>query len=390
MLSIKTYIFIFTILVLGSVIRLVVINESIAVSTLDITSTRTGDSTSTAAPSTSSQRVHHHPRGTSKPLCHDLDSLTKGQWNEQSNLWEPESCQYIPFTNTDLQQCIANDHQSFTFYGDSLLKNIASQFIKLGNASESIKLEAWGPGPTYFIGGGDIDTAQEGKGEQQNIAGRVAMYWTPSAYFQKPHSVGNMAKDDVSIINIGVWDMGTYYRGINKWFKTMQSLLTEAAKKRQGKPLFVMQLHKLYSSKCKQVHDTDEGLRKSKLCQACNSDDAIHAFRSALEHVVKCVQSEGFENVYLIDAFGVTNSSFAEDHTADGVHYDPLVSRMELEVLLSAVCHGMRHNQSQMGSLVCPDSPGFELEHTSACKQKRRREREIVVWEDHDESQFSW
>jgi len=289
-----------------------------------------------------------------RPSCHDmdLDSLTKGEWDETSNIWKPDACQHIPFKTSDIQQCIAD--KTITFYGDSLLRNIANELIKIalgaGGNDRGKELATWASSPYLLGGGGSI------KG-----GGKIAMYWTPSAYHQTPSSVGSMEQDDASIIGIGVWDMGTYYRGVNTWHAKMKALLTAAARKQKGsKPIFVMHLHKLYSSKCKRVHDTDAGLRKYKICQACNGDDMVQKFRSALEHAVQCVRSNGFKNVYLLDAFGITNSTFAEKHTDDGVHYDTHVTQMELEILMSGVCHGMRHHKNQVESLVCPAIPNFE------------------------------
>lgn len=290
-----------------------------------------------------------------RPSCHDmdLDSLTKGEWDETFNIWKPDACQHIPFKPSDIQQCLAK--KKITFYGDSLLRNIATELIAVtlgGHDKRTGKLENWAPSP-YLLGGGSM----EGGG-----GGKIAMYWTPSAYFQKPSSVGSgsMEQDDVSIIGIGVWDMGTYFRGVNRWHDNMKALLTAAARKRNGKPMFVMHLHKLYSSKCKRVHNTDQGLRKYKICQASNGDDMVQKFRSALEHAVQCVKGSGFKNVYLLDTFGITNSTFAQKHSDDGVHYDKIVTQMELEVLMSGVCNGMRHHKDQLESLVCPKTPTFE------------------------------
>ena len=291
-----------------------------------------------------------------RPSCHDmdLDSLTKGEWDETSNIWKPNACQHIPFKTSDIQQCIAK--KQITFYGDSLLRNIANELIAItlgGHDKRTGKLETWATSP-YLLGGGSMKGGGGG--------GKIAMYWTPSAYFQTPSSVGSgsMEQDDVSIIGIGAWDMGTYFRGVNPWHDKMKALLTAAAKKRNGKPIFVMHLHKLYSSKCKRVHNTDQGLRNYKICQASNGDDMVQKFRSALEHAVQCVRGNGFKNVYLLDTFGITNSTFAEKHSDDGVHYDNLVTQMELEVLMSGVCDGMRHHKDQLESLVCPKIPNFE------------------------------
>eukprot|EP00985_Skeletonema_marinoi_P032939 scaffold40046_cov161-Skeletonema_marinoi.AAC.1 len=134
--------------------------------------------------------------------------------------------------------------------------------------------------------------------------------------------------DDVSIISISVWDMGTYYRGVNPWFVAMKKIILEAAKKRRNKPLYVMNLHNIYASKCTLKNDNDQGRKALKLCQECNKMDAMFAFRDAIASAVRCaVKEDGYHNVYLIDKFGVTNSSFGEEHS-DGVHFSSEVTQV--------------------------------------------------------------
>ena len=96
---------------------------------------------------------------------------------------------------------------------------------------------------------------------------------------------------------------GTYYRGVTTWYLKMSSLLEAALQKRDGKPLFVMNIHQLYPHKCK----GDD----VSICQQCNTNEATQAFRESLQSAVECVRSKGYTNLHLIDPIGITNNTFA-------------------------------------------------------------------------------
>lgn len=141
------------------------------------------------------------------------------------------------------------------------------------------------------------------------------------------------------------------------WYLKMNSLLAAAVQKRGGKPLFVMNIHNLYPHKC----EGDD----VRICQQCNTNEATLAFREALQSAVECVRSKGYTNLHLIDPFGITNNTFAMERS-DGVHYDNLVTRMEMELLLAAVCLDLRHSTLN-GS--CPENPDFETGRDLKCKK---------------------
>lgn len=286
--------------------------------------------------------------------CSDLDMLTTGTWNQATKQWQPKKCSFTTFDKTMVDQCLGN--KSISFYGDSTLRNIANELIRLEEAT--ITLDTWAPGPFYRNGGGSISNN-----------GKMAMWWTPSAYFQQPARVGTLETDDISIISIGVWDMGQYYRGINSWFTAIHNVLLGAAEKRKRNngPVYVMHLHRIYASKCRLKNTDAKGQRNFQLCQECNKEEAMFAFRDALAAAVKCVQAAGYNNLHLVDTFGITDSSFAEEQS-DGVHFHEDVTNMELQVLLAAICHGLEHPTEKMDSIVCPTKPDFEAGKRLDCK----------------------
>lgn len=294
--------------------------------------------------------VQEEQPGISMQTCSDLDSLSVGRWDNRTKTWMPSHCTFAAFNKSTVRECFVN--KTFGFYGDSTLRNIVNEIISLAGAN--IKLETWASAPGYRCGGGAIARG-----------GNLNMYWTPSAYYQKPASIGSMSTDDVSVIGIAAWDMGEYYKGVNTWFIRMKSLLLEAAKKRNGRPLYVMHVHHLYPNQCKLQHDTESGRKNVEKCRRCNAEDAMLAFREALESAVLCVKTSGFDNIHLVDTFGITSNSFAE-RVSDGVHFDGVVTRGEVNLLLAAAGHGMRH-VDRGNNFTCPLNPAFEASRELNC-----------------------
>mmetsp|Transcript_2810 Transcript_2810/g.6001 ORF Transcript_2810/g.6001 Transcript_2810/m.6001 type:complete len:358 (-) Transcript_2810:42-1115(-) len=291
-------------------------------------------------------------------ICNNLNMLTSGSWNNVTKQWHPFNCSFTPFDKPRVDNCLSN--KQIGFYGDSTLRNIAHELINLDKAN--ITLAAWASSAKRYICGA---------GQIGSNGSSLAMYWTPSAFYQKPALMKSIGTDDVSIISISVWDMGTYYRGVNPWFVAMKKIILEAAKKRRNKPLYVMNLHNIYASKCTLKNDNDQGRKALKLCQECNKMDAMFAFRDAIASAVRCVKEDGYHNVYLIDTFGVTNSSFGEEHS-DGVHFSSEVTQVELQVLLSAICNSsFQHdlNETLLSRGTCPSQPNFEEGRELGCKQ---------------------
>ena len=289
--------------------------------------------------------------------CANLNEQTNGSWNDETNKWHSSSCTFTPFVKPSLDSCLAN--KQISFYGDSTLRNIANSLLRASNAT-NIELSTWaGADVKYKCGGGTFG---------QNA--RMAMWWTPSAFYQTPPAVGTMSTDDISVISISVWDMGEYYRGVNSWFTSMRNIIQRAANARNGRPLYILNLHRVYKSKCQLKHDTDEGRNKLKLCLNSKCDDLMFGFRDSIAAAVKCAQNNGYTNVRLVDTFGVTDSPFAEQQS-DGVHFKGEVTDMELQVLMSAICNGLEQANGRLDSAVCPATQSdvkFEEGRTIPCE----------------------
>ena len=287
-----------------------------------------------------------------RPACTDLDALGRGTWNNATEEWEPRACARQQLTRALLERCLAGAR--IGFYGDSTLRRVVAELSRL--VEVNFKLASWAPAP-HYVGGGNF-----GNGT------RAAMFWTPSAYHQKPANVGTFASDDVAIISIGVWDMGQYYRGVNAWHESMKSILMRALERRPGKPVFVVNLHKMYATRCSLVRDTEEGRKNLELCRQCNKEEEVTAFRAALVAAYGCVRATPRgANLHLIDPYGLTDSPFAGNRS-DGVHFDPVVTRMELEFMMAAVCQGLRHPSAKAENVSCPTGINFEEGKHLSCK----------------------
>ena len=275
---------------------------------------------------------------TALPACRSLAELSSGAW--QGGEWRPHACSYSPLFQPSgaarLRECLGR--RRVGFYGDSTLRNIASLVVQRALGPElgpgaAAKFESWAPGPQYRCGG--VTWPWPG------ASGGAEMWWTPSAYFQHPADVGSMHTDDLSVVSIAAWDVGTYYKGQRAWFKSMSALLEAAATKRlaAGKTLHVMHVHRFWSSRCTVKHDTEEGRHNTEICRTSNSLERNLQFRAALAAAVSCVRAKGLP-VVVVDTFPVTDTAFAESES-DGVHFEATTTAMEAELLLQAACNGL-------------------------------------------------
>lgn len=130
--------------------------------------------------------------------CSDLDSLTTGSWNDTTQRWSPSRCFYDETVSSQFPSCLNN--KTMSFYGDSTLRKIVNELLKLAKVDHKIKLEIWGKAPYYSIGGGKV--------AGNSSRGEIKMHWTPSAYYQQPARIPSaLDRDDVAVISIGAWDM---------------------------------------------------------------------------------------------------------------------------------------------------------------------------------------
>jgi hypothetical protein len=256
--------------------------------------------------------------GALKP-CDSLEGVTAGRWSDMgaNARWQPYMCKLDYITDNPAYMSSCFQGKKVGFYGDSTLRQIAGVAMNLTNPHfADLGMRVFG-GTSPVEGGGEIKMA-----------------WTPSAYYQTPVAVGNLGGEDITVISIGLWDMGTYYRGVSPWYDAMEALLHAAAKAREGKPLYVIHIHRVYNSKC--VLKEDE--KEYHICKACNSLDANLQFREALANVVTCLQE--LYDIRLIDTWALTNTSYGEAWS-NGVHVKGASPQMELEVLLQSACGGL-------------------------------------------------
>lgn len=292
------------------------------------------------------RRIKFAPSGgTELPPCRDLTLLTNGTWDNASETFEPSHCSFEPFPiGNDFTKLVEN--HEIGFYGDSVLKGIALQIIKLTNITMETPMEGWSHAQKGYLCGG-----------VKTLNGGIKVYWTPSGYHQYPSAAPSFRTDTISVIGIGAWDMGAYYRGPDQWYTSMFHLLREAVKSRKGKPLYVMNLHGVYPSRCSLKHNGTVGLQRLEVCKQCNTRESLFSFRSALQTAVACVRNntEFGANLHIIDTLGVTayGDPFVEPRS-DGVHFDEVVSNMEANVILAAILKEFRAKDNGSTSTECP------------------------------------
>lgn len=277
--------------------------------------------------------------------CKSVYQITHGRWSDMgaNARWEPYMCKldYITDNHAHMRECFRG---TVGFYGDSTLRQIAGVAMNFTNEHfAELGLKVYG-GSSPVDGGG-----------------MVKMDWTPSAYFQTPAAVGNLGEEDITVISIGPWDMGTYYKGVRPWFHAMRKLLTVAAQQRKGgAPLYVMHIHRIYNDKC----ELKASKHKYEICRQCNSLEANQAFRRALENVVACLRGETYD-VRLVDTWRLTNSDYGEKWS-NGVHVKGASPQMELEMILQNACRGLPLGFPPVGTCEEPE----EVENDPCWKAK--------------------
>ena len=242
----------------------------------------------------------HH----SLPTCRVVEDTEEGRWEGPSR-WQPRNCTYVFYSNQDFAQCFKTKLQRIGWFGDSLLLNVWTQL--------ATKLEAAGLGrdagePKSFYQPGGRRTFVF-KPEYKEF--KFEFYWAPSVFhFSFGHS--SFSSLDVAVFSMGVWDMGTYYKGATMFHKRLSSILASA--KRKGPRIYKFGLHRLWNTRCKD---------KTSPCSTCNTDSKQYVFREAIRNAAACTK------VHLIDTYGFTNTQQASADGSDAAHFGEATTKME-------------------------------------------------------------
>ena len=143
-------------------------------------------------------------------------------------------------------------------------------------------------------------------------------YWTPSVFFQQCSS----KHGSTIIISETVWDMGTYFRGVDAYEKSLRKILNVNLKGTERVIWF--KLHKL--------HRERPLCRESPRCYETNTPEKEEKFR---EIGVRVARESGAE---IFDTYGVTNTTFSALDGPDAVHYFNTTTGVELDILLNMIC----------------------------------------------------
>ena len=145
------------------------------------------------------------------------------------------------------------------FSGDSLLRNI---FIAMCSFS-------WGD---------PIDCSGIMHHSKDYSTPNRSLYfqWAPSVFYQQPTQL--IHRHTCAVMHMGVWDMGTYYRGEQTW-KNQLTQNVRAWKHYSGNTkLFWLRLHKLYP-------DRDSCKREPK-CFLSNTREREQIFRQISDKIM--------------------------------------------------------------------------------------------------------
>lgn len=256
------------------------------------------------------------------PACHET-----GQWDTSSGVpwWLPSNCTLRRFTPVDVHSCLRN--KTVAFFGDSLLLDIFEAVLRLVQEGPSANVSRtrglYGPG-------GNIKVSWRG-----SPGAKLEFWWAPSVFHQQPLQLipKYWSHLDVAVLGMAVWDMGTYYHGIDAYFAQLLKNLRLLERYSPKVKVILNGLHKLWPDRC---HN------KSSPCVLCNRADKEELFRTAIREAVACARNSSWQKLGLFSTFGLTNTFRARLDGDDAVHYGQNTSWMQAQVLLNALCQDKR------------------------------------------------
>ncbi|RUS34514.1 hypothetical protein BC938DRAFT_480047 [Jimgerdemannia flammicorona] len=349
-------------------------------------------------------KAHNPTPYKDKPLCPDTRSHA-GVWSfrtynpEPANstfatnipYWEPDQCQYHPFTRTEVGQCLLDRH--IIVSGDSLLRNILTTILRhiiptfdwgdglmQKDQREIIHLlnyetnefmghvafhflwtpSVWSFGPKWIErGGADVSWLRpKGSSDEPVIKGnwpgdeRASML-APTDDGQTDHNSSQSTSEfdqfpifDTIALSMGIWDMSFFNLGLNPFHFRLTGALHDTVANLHFKStpttwprakVYFADLHKLHSDLCTNDVFTN-----------CNTDVRQFWWREAQRKSRVCLPHcfGSTDHIEVLDNYDMTNTEYARTQTPDGIHYEQPVNFLQSMVWLNGLCHDWLRDKS--------------------------------------------
>ena len=267
--------------------------------------------------------LHAQPNG---PSC-TRDS-SNGSWVDGTTLWwKPETCSDMqPISSVKFSDCIRN--RRFAFFGDSILRNIFHELIRLEQPELPVQL---GSGQLRVLQGKaknmrKVKTSGYPHYSYKLGAGVVDIYYLHSTLLveQAALKILNKGRYTDVVVSNSLWDMGITFRGLAKYAGSLKRNLKAIQRvlPREHGKLVLLGLHYVNTSRCTSV-----------ACKVCNHEVIQDYIRCAQQHSASCTPG-----VTLVNTVQFTKNKYATARSPDGTHFNSEVTKIQMQHVLHALC----------------------------------------------------
>lgn len=294
------------------------------------------------------------------PFCTKFNDTIEGEWSSASTkhpMWEPHKCRLRWFSPEETASCLSG--KKVSFFGDSLLHSVfgwLEEHLMLAGAGSKQAVNS----QDFHRPGGKVQFGFH----TASVSGSIfEFWWAPSVYHQRPLTLmesSEYKKRDVVLLGMAAWDMGTYYKGIDTYYKELTAVVASMIAEQTALPqegggvkprVIINSLHKAWPDRC---------LDPDSPCTKCNSPAKEQLMRKALMRGVHCgyhraravgkggIMRSGVEEPYsILSTFAFTNTPYARADPVtnaegvknpDALHYGKNTTMMEAQFLLNMIC----------------------------------------------------
>eukprot|EP00747_Dinoflagellata_sp_TGD_P008726 gnl/TRDRNA2_/TRDRNA2_118347_c0_seq1.p1 gnl/TRDRNA2_/TRDRNA2_118347_c0~~gnl/TRDRNA2_/TRDRNA2_118347_c0_seq1.p1 ORF type:complete len:389 (-),score=45.12 gnl/TRDRNA2_/TRDRNA2_118347_c0_seq1:314-1480(-) len=273
----------------------------------------------------------------SKHTCKDISETENGTWRmtDDPPSWVPKGCDIHIFSPAEANSCLRT--KRIAFFADSVSLRIWNAIVQLlqradvdqrkKSSHQKTRKLVMANSPIFFTPQGYK------KLSWLDSSGSFDFWWAPSVYHQQPLEVlpeDQYRKLNFVIIGWGVWNMGSYYRGVDEFASNLPKAIAEL--KNKGPTVLLANIHKLHPEMCPKKAAKGP-------CVECNSGVKEELFHRIIGDVAASAQAHGWgDKLQLFDTRGLTNTLEAHADATDAVHFGTNTSTMEAQVLLNMIC----------------------------------------------------